>query len=157
MPSVLGMGISGPVLAFLTATMFAAFRGICHWGDGAYAVIMLILSGLLAVFPAVKSEHSRLLAFVMWPIATVVIFASAWGANTGMSAGEEAISNPGQPQEMVAAPLPPPAGGVPMAPTTSTNWLGDGEAMVTPDTNKIVFCMEQTPFTHQGRFFHRMR
>ena len=92
MPSVLGMGISGPVLAFLTATMYAAFKEVFEWNDCAYAIIMLFLSGLLAVFPVMKSEYQKWMKVVVWPIATVMIFASAWGSSTGMSAGEEMLT-----------------------------------------------------------------
>ena len=93
MPSVLGMGISGPVLAFLTATMYAAFKEVFGWNDGAYAIIMLFLSGLLAVFPVMKSEYQKWMKVVVWPLATVMIFASAWGSSTGMSAGEDALAS----------------------------------------------------------------
>lgn len=92
MPSVLGMGISGPVLAFLTATMYTAFKGVFGWNDGAYAIIMLFMSGLLAVFPVVKAKYNMWMKVVVWPIATIMIFASAWGSSTGMSAGEEMLT-----------------------------------------------------------------
>lgn len=93
MPSILGVGISGPVLAFLTATIYSAFGGMCKWDNSAYAVIMLVLSALLAAFPASKSGHKTLLKIVMWPIATVMIFASAWGSSSGLSIGEEAAAS----------------------------------------------------------------
>jgi hypothetical protein len=86
------MGISGPVLAFLTATLFAAFKGVFGWTGNAYAGIMLGFSAILAVFPVVKESYATWLKVVLWPIATVMIFASAWGSSSGLSAGEEAIS-----------------------------------------------------------------
>lgn len=91
LPSVLGMGISGPVLAFLTASLYSAFRGVFGWEDGAYACIMFVMSAILAVVPSAKSDYSLPLKVVMWPIASVMIFASAWGSNTGMSVGEGAL------------------------------------------------------------------
>ena len=106
MPSVIGMGISGPVLACLTASIFAAFKGMFGWTEAAYAVIMLFLSGMLAMFPTSKSKYSIWLKIAMWPVATVMIFASAWGSNSGMSAGEEAVSSKSEPVPMVASAEP---------------------------------------------------
>jgi hypothetical protein len=91
LPTVLGMGISGPVLAFLTATLFSAFKGVFGWGDGVYAMIMLLLSGALATFPVMASEYVVWQKIIAWPIASVMIFVSAWGSSTGMSAGEDAL------------------------------------------------------------------
>jgi hypothetical protein len=128
LPSVMGMGISGPVLAFLTATINSAFGVICGWDSGAYAIIMLVLSGILATFPVSKSSYGKWQKVAMWPIATVMIFSSAWGINSGLSAGEEAVSAPATPRVAYAmAPLPMTGGseipeGVPMAPSsTDTN------------------------------------
>jgi hypothetical protein len=53
---------------------------------------MLFLSALLAVFPTVKAEYPKALKAALYPIVTIVIFASAWGVNTGLSVGEEALS-----------------------------------------------------------------
>ena len=121
------MGISGPVLAFLTAALYVAFKGMFNWGEDAYAAIMLFLSAMLAVFPAVKSHYKPILKVALWPVATVMIFATAWGASSGMSAGEEAMSTP----KVTAMPAPVFAmaptmaeipSGVPMAPvSTRTN------------------------------------
>ena len=110
LPSVIGMGISGPVLACLTASIFAAFKGLFGWGDASYAVIMLFLSGMLAMFPTAKTKYSLVLKMAMWPVATVVIFASAWGANSGISAGEEAMSSKTEPELVI-----------PMAPVTTVH------------------------------------
>lgn len=93
LPSIMGMGAVGPTLATLTAALYGA---LCmanstppSWG---YPVIMLVLSGLLAVFPVAQSTYPNWQRFCMWPIATAIIFATAWGTNHGLSAGEEALT-----------------------------------------------------------------
>lgn len=93
LPSIMGMGAIGPTLATLTAALYGA---LCvadatppRWG---YPVIMLVLSGLLAVFPVFRVEYNKVLKICLWPIATAIIFATAWGANNGLSAGEQALS-----------------------------------------------------------------
>ena len=104
--SVIGMGVSGPVLACLTASIFAAFKGMFGWEESAYAVIMLFLSAMLATFPTVKSKYSIPLKMAMWPVAAVMIFASAWGSNSGISAGEEAVSSKNETPRIVMAVEP---------------------------------------------------
>ena len=87
---------------------------------------MLLLSSALALFPVIKSHYNVILKVAMWPVATVMIFATAWGANTGMSAGEGAITpatksvNPASVamMEVMPAPVKIPAG-VPMAPVST--------------------------------------
>jgi len=54
---------------------------------------MLLLSGLVAVFPTVKAKYTNPLKVVLYPIATAIVFAAAWGVNSGLSVGEEAINN----------------------------------------------------------------
>ena len=93
MPSILGMGAIGPTLSVLTATLCSVFRPLT--GDNAtiYPAVMLFLSGMLAVFPTIKSEYNTALKIALFPIATVIIFGSAWGVNNGLSAGESAMSS----------------------------------------------------------------
>lgn len=152
LPSVLGMGISGPVLAFLTATLFSAFKGIFEWDTGAYAVIMLVLSAALAVFPAAKSEYKTWLKVVVWPVAAVMIFASAWGSSTGLSVGEDALMDSTVSAQMEPYPVPY---GVPLAPDTSTNDLENGDAdTINPRIpDAVMFRMEKA----RGNFFRRMK
>jgi hypothetical protein len=90
---IMGMGAVGPTLAMLTATLYSAVAAAMdnppNW---VYPVIMLVLSGLLAVFPTVKAKYSTPLKCVLWPIATAIVFAAAWGVNHGLSVGEEALN-----------------------------------------------------------------
>ena len=90
---IMGMGAVGPTLAMLTATLYSAVAASMenppHW---AYPVIMLVLSGLLAVFPAVNAKYSTPLKCILWPIATAILFAHAYGVNHGLSVGEEALN-----------------------------------------------------------------
>jgi len=94
MPSIMGMGAVGPTLAVLTASIYSALCVIMseppQW---AYPVVMLFLSGLLAVFPTSRSEYKIPLKIALWPIVTVIIFSAAWGTNHGLSLGEDAVSN----------------------------------------------------------------
>jgi len=159
--SVIGMGISGPVLSFLTASLFAAFKGVFGWGSGAYAVIMFFLSAVLAVFPAVKSEYSKMLKIAMWPIATVMIFATAWGSSTGMSAGEEVLSGFSNPMmSMAEAPMPPPPpDDVPMSPETTETIRRRHLAIitnVTPEIPEVMLSQEEDSVV-QGSFFKRLK
>jgi hypothetical protein len=93
---IMGMGAVGPTLAMLTATLYSAVVASMgnppHW---VYPVIMLVLSGLLAVFPAVKAKYSTPLKFALWPIATAIVFAHAYGVNHGLSVGEEVLHGDG--------------------------------------------------------------
>lgn len=166
LPSVLGMGISGPVLAFLTATLYTAFKGICGWESGAYAVIMLVLSAILAAFPASKAPYKNWLKVAVWPIVTVMIFASAWGSSTGMSAGEDALTKisdssvaymvaPPPEKPVVAAAIPTrhlPID-VPMAPSTTVEIPGATfkPALIEEDLLKE----EMSPV--KGGFFKRLK
>lgn len=142
--SVLGMGAVGPVLAVLTATTYSAFRVFLDLPDWAYPFVMMTLSGLAAVFPVVKSQYSKAAKAAMWPLASVVIFASAWTSSTGMSIGEEKISQPSE--EAVGARLPSESPMLPVPPRpeiammVSTNAYNGAEGRVT-----------------RGRFFRRMR
>lgn len=143
LPTVLGMGISGPVLAFLTATLFVAFGSVFHWPDGAYPIIMLALSGLLAIFPVVKTEYGSLLKVVMWPVATVMIFASAWGSSTGLSLGTEKLSDVSYP--MTAS-----------APAEPTGVATNDEDLVNPRLpDEVMFNLK--PSAVKGGFFKRLR
>jgi len=92
MPSVLGMGAIGPTLSVLTATFCSAFRPIVGDHAAIYPCVMLFLSSLLAIFPTIKAEYSAGLKVALYPIAVLVIFVSAWGVNTGLSAGESTIT-----------------------------------------------------------------
>lgn len=159
LPSVMGMGISGPVLAFLTATINSAFGSICGWDNGAYAIIMLLLSSILAVFPVSKSSYNKWLKVAMWPIATVMIFSSAWGTSTGLSAGEEAVSSVSAPSIAYSMAPMPMIGkipdGVPFAPSnTDTN---DIEVIQIPGANvrQGLPIVEQSAM--RGGFFKRFK
>lgn len=164
LPSVLGMGISGPVLAFLTATLYTAFKGIFGWDAGAYAVIMFVLSAILAAFPASKAPYKNWLKVAVWPIATVMIFASAWGSSTGMSAGEDAlakVSNSSVSYMVTSAPAAcvmasRDLSDVPMAPsTTRTNETVDipgATFMPVIDENLL-----RDESVVQGGFFKRLK
>ena len=94
LPGIMGMGAVGPTLATMMAMLYSAVMVSIdkppHW---AYAGIMFLLSALLAVFPTAKAKLSMKLKVVMWPVATAIVFASAWGVNHGLSVGEEAISD----------------------------------------------------------------
>ena len=92
MPSILGMGAVGPTLAVLTATVFSAVASCGEPPVWAYPAIMLVLSGLLAVFPVARAEYPLWQKWCLWPLVGIIIFASAWGTNHGLSAGEEALS-----------------------------------------------------------------
>lgn len=108
LPSIMGMGAVGPTLATLTAALYGA---LCMadatppaWG---YPVIMLVLSGLLAVFPVAQAAYPNWQRICLWPIATAIVFATAWGTNHGLSVGEEALSQVDMPN--VSAILVPSA------------------------------------------------
>lgn len=156
LPSVLGMGISGPVLAFLTATLYSAFKSIFNWDAGAYAVIMMALSSALAVFPAAKSEYKTWLKVVVWPVAAVMIFASAWGSSTGLSAGEEAVGVDVKKHVVMAATewtgdIPE---NVPRAPMSSIPEIDDADTVNPPLPDAILFRKESSL---KGGFFKRMK
>jgi len=93
LPSIVGMGAIGPSISVFTATLFAAISTVGEMPNYVYPLLMFILCGLVAVFPTVNSNHKLPLKLAMWPIASIIIFASAWGSNSGLSAGEEAMSN----------------------------------------------------------------
>lgn len=181
LPSIMGMGISGPVLAFLTASLYSAFRGVFGWGDGAYACIMFVLSSILALLPSVKSNYSTLVKIAVWPIASVMIFASAWGSNTGMSLGEGALGEisgamtmkaqaPMLMDEVSFEPAPPSSGSVASAPAPAgvplepENTVSSGSNVVVsrqvhnlgrhhlPDDIKYL----EDPSVSHGRFFRRI-
>jgi hypothetical protein len=103
--SVLGLGISSPALAFITATVCSAV--LPHLQDQAYPIIMMVLSALLAVFPVYNSKYVVPLKIVLWPIVTVVIFVSAWGSSSGLSAGEEMLNKNEIPVMAMMAPMEP--------------------------------------------------
>lgn len=157
------MGISGPVLAFLTASLYVAFKGAFNWGEDAYAVIMLVLSAMLGAFPAVKSHYRPILKLAMWPVATVMIFATAWGASSGMSAGEEALSSKSEPVPIVAAAEP--AGrmqvipvGVPLAPiTTERHRTNEFHRMVFTNQPLIYVSGSTNQSSFHGGFFKRLK
>lgn len=146
-------------MAFLTAAMYMAFRGLFDWGEDAYAVIMLVLSAMLAAFPAVKSNYKPILKLAMWPVATVMIFATAWGASSGMSAGEEALSAPKV--AMMTMPTPVAAmapaeipSGVPMAPSTTKEGHRTRGTNSVVWTNKTVFVGPEIPASWTNRTIH---
>ena len=93
MPSVIGMGAIGPTLSVLTATFCSAFRPLIGDSDVVYPVVMFGLSALVAVFPTMMSEYKLPLKIALYPIAAIIIFGSAWGVNTGLSAGESAATS----------------------------------------------------------------
>lgn len=94
MPSIMGMGAVGPTLAVLTASLYSALMVAIetppHWS---YPVIMLVLAGLLAVFPVSKEKIPKWQKLVLWPIVAVIVFAAAWGTNHGLSIGETALNS----------------------------------------------------------------
>jgi hypothetical protein len=167
LPSVLGMGISGPVLAFLTATLYTAFKGLCGWNEGAYAVIMLVLSAILAAFPASKAPYKKWLKVAVWPIATVMIFSSAWGSSTGMSAGEDALSKVSKDSVsyMVATASPGVSAmaprefprDVPMAPSSTDKTIEIPGATFRPMTKMIDEDLLREESVVQGGFFKRLK
>jgi len=90
---IMGMGAVGPTIAMLTATLYSAVASSMDESPSwVYPVIMLVLSGLLAIFPTVKAKFSKPLRCALWPIATAIVFAAAWGVNHGLSVGEEALN-----------------------------------------------------------------
>lgn len=142
--SVLGTGAVGPVLAVLTATLCTAFGSFVFVPSWVYPSVMLFLSGLSAVFPVVKSGYSKILKVALWPLATLIIFASAWTSSTGMSIGEEKMRGGGVAVESLAG------GGFPMAPTSV--------AMMDPSS--VVFMVKedkQDAGRITGKFFKRVR
>jgi len=147
MPSVLGMGISGPVLAVITGTFFSAFKSVFGWTGDAYAVIMIGLSGMLALFPVVNSQYSRILKLAMWPVATLMIFVSAWGSSTGMSVGEEILSSGVGVNKETAEPI----GAIIEPGLSSTN-------MALPVPGEIMMMRDlEDDSTLDGRFFKRLK
>ena len=93
LPSIMGMGAVGPTLAMLTAALYgglaAAMAEPPAW---VYPVIMLVLSGLLAVFPVSQTSYPRWQRYCLWPVTLAIIFSTAWGTNQGLSVGEDALS-----------------------------------------------------------------
>ena len=162
--SVIGMGVSGPVLACFTASIFAAFKVMFGWQESAYAVIMLFLSAMLATFPTVKSKYSVLLKIAMWPVATVMIFASAWGSNSGISAGEEAVSGKTDAEQVVvhigessgkmrSMPLD-----APLAPVTTSRYGTNDFHRIAWTNQPIMYVSGSTNQSRfHGGFFKRLR
>lgn len=156
MPSIIGMGAVGPTLALVTATLYSAFDKALNGADWLYPTIMLFLSGVLAIFPAVKAEYSKLLKLALWPVAAAIIFASAWTSSTGMSMGEEKISDMAGGFSMankMTAPMPPETipTDVPFAPVSTE-----------PDTNVLMMVSEFPEYNTgerslNGKFFKRMK
>ena len=94
MPSILGMGAVGPTLAVLTASVYQALDASMNSTPGwAYPLIMLILAGLLAIFPTSRANFPKWQKMCLWPLAAIVIFSAAWGTNHGLSSGEETLNN----------------------------------------------------------------
>jgi hypothetical protein len=93
LPSIMGMGAIGPTLSVITATLFAALCTATseppHW---AYPAIMLVLSGLTAVFPVAKSTYPTWQKLCLWPITLAVVFSTAWGTNHTISACESVLA-----------------------------------------------------------------
>ena len=145
MPSVIGMGAVGPTIALITATLYSAFDKVLGV-DWLYPVIMLGLSGALAIFPTSKAQYNKLLKMALWPVATAIIFASAWTSSTGMSMGEEKVANATSGFSIVSnAPDQVPSRvssiGVPMAPTST-------------ETNMYMTISGLPEYNNTGRSFH---
>jgi hypothetical protein len=134
MPSILGMGAVGPTLAVITATLYSALSTAMkeppHW---AYPIIMLVLSGLLAVFPVSKTDFPMWQRVCLWPVVAAIIFSMSWGTNNGLSAGEEGMKT-------VTPPVIPPISALSLIPSA---YAGD-DAVVVPVldgsvTNRVNF------------------
>ena len=156
MPSIIGMGAVGPTIALLTATLYSAFDKVLGGADWLYPVIMLFMSGVLAVFPTSKAEYSKLLKFAFWPIATAIIFTSAWTSSTGMSVGAEKIEDMSGGLSMVnkataVMPIERIPEGVPFAPESANT-----------ETNTYMMMISSPSEYNEGgsldgKFFKRMK